>query len=64
MNEQHEAVAGRLLAAYGLGEGDAVLVRPDGYIAGRCDPAVEPELALQAAVTSALGLPPAHEMAA
>jgi 2-polyprenyl-6-methoxyphenol hydroxylase-like FAD-dependent oxidoreductase len=64
VDEQHGPAAERLRAAYRLGDGDAVLVRPDGYIAWRCDRTAAPALALRGAVTLALGLPPAHEMAA
>ena len=41
-----------------------MLVRPDGYIAWRCDRTAEPGLALRGAVTLALGLPQICEMAA
>ena len=68
LDEQHGPAAKRLRAAYGLGNGDgdggAVLVRPDGYIAWRYDRTAEPGIALHAAVALALGLPAAGEMAA
>jgi putative polyketide hydroxylase len=66
LDEQHRPAAERLRAAYGLGNGDggAVLVRPDGYIAWRYDRTTEPGLALHAALALALGLPAAGEMAA
>jgi hypothetical protein len=64
VDEQPGPAAERLRAAYGLGDGAAVLVRPDGYIAWRCDHTAEPGLALRRAVTLALGLPQAHEIAA
>ena len=53
---------GRLSRAYRLGRSGAVLVRPDGYVAWRCDPAlVDPapadaRSALRQAVATALGL--------
>jgi 2-polyprenyl-6-methoxyphenol hydroxylase-like FAD-dependent oxidoreductase len=64
VDEQHGPAAERLRTAYRLDNGDAVLVRPDGYIASRLDRTAEPAPALHAALTLALGLPPAHEMAA
>jgi 2-polyprenyl-6-methoxyphenol hydroxylase-like FAD-dependent oxidoreductase len=64
VDEQHGPASERLRAAYRLENGDAVLVRPDGYIASRLDRTAEPAVALHAALTLALGLPPAHEMAA
>ncbi len=64
VDEQHGPVAQRLRAAYSLDDGAAVLVRPDGFIAWRCDRTAEPGLALREAVTLALGTPPAREMAA
>lgn len=57
VDEQPGAAAERLRAAYGLGDGGAVLVRPDGYVAWRCDRGAEPGLALPAAVALTLGLP-------
>lgn len=64
VDEQRGRTAERLRTAYGVSHGDAVLVRPDGYIAWRCDRAAKPRLMLRAAVTLALGLPPARETAA
>jgi putative polyketide hydroxylase len=51
-------VAGpRLVSAYRLGDGGAVLVRPDGYVAWRADvPVADPVGALTDAVDLALGL--------
>ena len=66
LDEQHRPAAQRLRAAYALGNGDggAVLVRPDGYIAWRYDHTTEPGLALHAALALALGLPATGEIAA
>ena len=47
----------RLVSAYRLGDGGAVLVRPDGYVAWRADvPVADPVGALTDAVDLALGL--------
>ena len=64
VDEQNGPAAERLRVAFGLGDGCAVLVRPDGYVAWRCERADEPGLALRAAVTLALGLPAASGVAA
>jgi hypothetical protein len=64
VDEQHGPAAERLRVAFGLGDGCAVLVRPDGYVAWRCERADEPGPALRAAVTLALGLPVASGVAA
>src|SRR5207248_8909184 len=45
VDEQQGAAAERLRADYGLADGGAVLVRPDGYVAWRCDRTAEPGLA-------------------
>lgn len=47
---------GRLARRYGIGEGGAVLVRPDGYVAWRCEAAADPDTALRGALGLALGL--------
>lgn len=55
--DRHPAgTAARLRDAYGLGAGAAVLVRPDGHVAWRCDAAAQPEPALRAGIRTALGL--------
>jgi hypothetical protein len=64
VEEHHGHAAERLRVHYGLGDGDAVLVRPDGYIAWRCDRTAEPGRALRGAVALALGLPQARDEAA
>ncbi len=47
----------RLVSAYRLGDGGAVLVRPDGYVAWRAEvPVADPVGALTGAVEGALGL--------
>jgi hypothetical protein len=47
----------RLVSAYRLGDGGAVLVRPDGYVAWRANvPVADPVGALTDAVDLALGL--------
>lgn len=47
----------RLVSAYRLAAGGAVLVRPDGYVAWRADvPVADPVATLAGAVTRALGL--------
>jgi len=63
-DEQHTTTGARLRARYGLGDEDAVLVRPDGHIAWRGGHTAEPGRALRQAVALALGLPPAGEIAA
>jgi putative polyketide hydroxylase len=50
---------GRLALAYRIGETGAVLVRPDGYVAWRCDvAAAHPVTTLESAVGAALGRTP------
>jgi putative polyketide hydroxylase len=52
--------AGRMTRAYRLGRRSAVLVRPDGYVAWRCDTApADANVALRHAVGTALGRTPA-----
>lgn len=51
---------GRMTRAYGLGRRGAVLVRPDGYVAWRCDSApADAAAVLRQAVETALGCTPA-----
>jgi putative polyketide hydroxylase len=47
-------------AAYGVGRGGAILVRPDGYVAWRSGPSVQFAVELRAALRQACGHPTAE----